>query len=133
MQVVRELWANGFTNKPGGNYVYGNQHEQNIYIINLKTQKNKKKTLKKIMIIPIQSATCLIDAEACTPFLCMLYYFIIPLRTNDEYRNWIQSITIFSCKALERALKKMLNLRSANEDRIVVEMIKHVDDTIKEI
>ena len=44
----------------------------------------------------------------------------------------IQSIPIFALEELERALKAMSNLRSADEDVIVVEVIKYMNLQFKE-
>ena len=55
------------------------------------------------------------------------------MRTSDEDRISIQSIPSFSLNELETALKKIANLRSADKDDVVVEMIKHADAPCKEI
>ena len=44
----------------------------------------------------------------------------------------IQFIQMFTLDELERALKAMSNLRSADEDGIVVEMIKYANIQFKE-
>ena len=90
------------------------------------------KYLQKIKIAPVQTEVCPIDAEAFASFLGILYSSPTPLRTSDEDRNLIQSIPSFSLVELEKASKNMSNLRSADVDGIVVEMIKHADTPFKE-
>ena len=89
------------------------------------------KYLQKIKISPIKSSACPIDAEAFASFLGTLYSSSNPLTTTEEDTKAIRSIPEFSLGELEAALKGMTNLRSADEDDIVVEMIKHADAPFK--
>ena len=50
----------------------------------------------------------------------------------DEDKKKIQSIPIFSLQALDSALEGMSNLRSSDEDGIVVEIIKYANMQFKE-
>ena len=86
------------------------------------------KYLQKIKISPIKSSACPIDAEAFASFLGTLYSSSNPLTTTEEDTKAIRSIPEFSLDELEAALKGMTNLRSADEDGIVVEMIKYANE-----
>ena len=89
------------------------------------------KYLQKIKISPVKSSACLIDAEAFATLLGNLYSSSTPLTTTEDI-NTIRSILEFSLDELEAALKGMANLRSADEDSIVVEMIKYANESFKE-
>ena len=90
------------------------------------------KYLQKIKISPVKSSACPIDAEAFASFLGTLYSSSNPLTTTEEDTKAIRSIPEFSLDELEAALKGMTNLRSADEDGIVVEMIKYANESFKE-
>ena len=90
------------------------------------------KYLQKIKISPIKSSACPIDAESFASFLGTLYSSSNPLTTTEEDTKAIRSIPEFSLDELEAALKGIANLRSADEDGIVVEMIKYANESFKE-
>ena len=50
---------------------------------------------------------------------------------SDDEKMKIQDIPPFQFEELERALKGMTNLRGADEDGVVVEMIKYASKSFK--
>ena len=90
------------------------------------------KYLQKIKSVPIRSSACAIDAKEVVSFLGTLFSSSGLLTTIDEDKKMIQFIPMFTLDELERALKAMSNLRSADEDGIVVEMIKYANLKFKE-
>ena len=90
------------------------------------------KYLQKIKSVPIRSSACAIDAEEFATFLGTLFSSSSLLTTIDEDKKMIQYIPMFTLDELERALKAMSNLRSADEDGIVVEMIKYANIQFEE-
>ena len=90
------------------------------------------KYLQKIRSAPIRSSACAIDAEEFASFLGTLYSSANPLAITDEDKKMIQSIFIFSLQEFDSALKTMSNLRSTDEDGMVVEMIKYANIEFKE-
>ena len=91
------------------------------------------KYLQKIRSAPIRSSACAIDAEEFASFLGTLYSSANPLAITDEDKKMIQSIPIFSLQELDSTLKTMSNLRSTDEDGMVVEMIKYANIEFKEV
>ena len=85
--------------------------------------------LQKVSCVPIRSPACVVDANEFASFFSISSSNL--LTTTDDDKNIIQSISIFSLEELERALKGMSNLRSADEDGIVVAMIKYANIKFK--
>ena len=90
------------------------------------------KYLQKIRSAPIRSSACAIDTEEFASFVGILYSSTNPLTITDEDKKMIQSIPIFSLQELDSTLKAMSNLRSTDEDGLVVEMIKYANTEFKE-
>ena len=90
------------------------------------------KYLQKIKIVSVQSSACPIDSEEFAKFLGTLFSCSFPLTPNDEDKYAIQRIPAFRLEELDIALKGMAILRGADEDGIVVEMIKHSSISFKE-
>ena len=76
---------------------------------------------------PIKSSAYSIDAGPFKEFLKNIFSSSDLLLPNDEDKTLIRSIPPFSLPELEIALKGMANLRSADEEDIVVEMITYAN------
>ena len=81
------------------------------------------------MKTPIQSSTCPIDKEAFGSFLGSLFSSRNPLLPNDADKMMIRSIQSFTLEELETVLKGMKNLKSADDEGIVIEMIKYANES----
>ena len=90
------------------------------------------KYFQKIRSSQIQSSAYSIDAEEFKEFLGSLFSLSNPLPPNDEDKTLIRYIPQLSLPELEIALKGIANLRSADEEGIVVEMIKYANIHFKE-
>ena len=97
----------------------------------LLTKFENTKHLQKIMKAPIQSSACPIDKEAFGSFLGSLFSSPNPLLPNDADKMMIRSIQSFTLEELETVLKGMKNLKSADDEGIVIEMIKYANETFK--
>ena len=89
------------------------------------------KYFQKINISQIRSAACPIDSEAFASFLEELFSNEAHLIASDDEKMKIQDIPPFQFEELERVLKGMTNLRGADEDGVVVEMIKYASKSFK--
>ena len=83
------------------------------------------------MKAPIQSSACPIDKETFGSFLGSLFSSPNPLLPNDADKMMIRFIESFTLEELETVLKGMKNLKSADDEDIVIEMIKYANETFK--
>ena len=95
------------------------------------TKFENTKHLQKIIKTPIQSSACPIDNEAFGSFLGCLFSSPNPLLPNDADKIMIRFIQSFTLEELETVLKGMKNLKSADDEVIVIEMIKYANETFK--
>ena len=97
----------------------------------LLTKFENTKHLQKIMKTPIQSSALPIDNEVFGSFLGYLFSSPNPLLPNDADKMMIRFIQSFTLEELETVLKGMKNLKSADDEGIVIEMIKYANETFK--
>ena len=90
------------------------------------------KYLQKINSAPRQASACPIESEDFASFLRNIFASSSPLIPSNLDKEQIQRIPQFQMEELDIALQSMVNLKSADESGIVIEMVKHATNTFKE-
>ena len=96
----------------------------------LLTKFRNTKFIQKVNIDPVKQQACPIESDLFADFLGDL--FKSPNLPEVVDRSTLQNIDPFSLEELNRSLQHLSNLRAADEDGLVAEMLKHGSDLMKD-